>query len=306
MRPLKNTCQVAVIGGGVAGLAAARHTARLGKLVTLFEGSGLFGGLVATVGEVDFLPVPGTFSGQDLATALLGDARMAAVQIVEAHVSKIELGPSLTLTDAEHRTYHPESIIIATGASLRSLGIAREVEFTGRGVSHCATCDGGFFRAQDVVVAGGGDAAVHAALVLAKTSRRVIIVCRSKLKAKRDYIEKIAARENVDFIWDSEVEELLGEDGLSGVRVRNAKHGARTDIDCAGLFPFIGVVPNSGLVANSLRVASGCIQTDADFATSDRRVFAVGAVRLAYGGNLIQAMAEGVGAAEAVARLLSN
>jgi thioredoxin reductase (NADPH) len=306
MRPLKNSCQVAVIGGGIAGLAAARHAARLGALVTLFEGSGLYGGLVATVGEIDFLPVPGTFSGQDLATALLGDARLAAVQVVEAYVAKVELGPTLTLIDQEDRAYHPEAVIIASGASLRPLGIPREADLAGRGVSRCATCDGGFFRAQDVVVVGGGDAAIHEALVLAKTSRRVIIVCRSKLKAKRDYIERIAGRENVSFVWDSEVEEILGEGGVCGIRVRNVKHGAAQEIECAGLFPFIGVAPNTGFVPDELRAAGGCIQAGPDFATADRRVFVVGAARLAYGGNLIQAMAEGVGAAEAVARLVSN
>jgi thioredoxin reductase (NADPH) len=305
MRPLKNTCQVAVVGGGIAGLAAARHAARLGALVTLFEGSGLFGGLVATVGEIDFLPVPGKFSGQDLAIALLADARLAAVQVVESHVAAIDPGARLMLTDQEGKVYYPEAVIIASGASLRPLGVAREGDLTGRGVSRCATCDGGFFRGQDVVVVGGGDAAIHEALVLAKTSRRVIMVCRGKLKAKRDYIERLAARENVDFIWDSEVGDLLGEDGVSGVRLRNVTNGTKSDIECAGVFPFIGVAPSSSFVPESFRTIEGFIRTGADFATSDRRVFAVGAVRLDFGGNLVQAMAEGVGAAEEVARLLA-
>lgn len=304
MRPLKNMCEVAVIGGGLAGLAAARHAARLGRLVTLFEGSAMFGGLVATVGEVDGLPVPGKFSGQDLAIHLLEDARKAAVQIVESGVAKIELNGRLTLTDQENRTHHPEAIIVASGATLRRLGVPGEEEFIGRGLSHCATCDGGFFRGQDVVVVGGGDSAVQEALVLAKTSRRVIMVCRSPLKAKRDYIDKIAARENVTFAWDSEVSAILGDDGVSGVRLRNVKDGASSDIECAGLFPFIGATPNTQFVPESLRAATGHIKTSPGFATSDARVFAVGAVRADYGGNIVEAMAEGVGAAEAVARLV--
>ncbi len=197
MRPLKNLCEVAVIGGGLAGLSAARHAARLGRLVTLFESSGLFGGLVATVGEVDGVPVPGKFSGQDLAMHLLEDARKAGVRIVQSGVARMELERRLTLTDQENAVYHPEAIIVASGASLRKLGVPREEEFLGRGVSRCATCDGGFFRGQDVVVVGGGDGAVQEALVLAKTSRQVIMVCRSPLKAKRDYVDRIAARENV-------------------------------------------------------------------------------------------------------------
>ena len=304
MRALKNICEVAVIGGGLAGLSAARHAARLGRLVTLFEGSVLFGGLVATIGEVDGIPVPGKFSGQELAMHLLEDARKAAVRVVETGVAKIELDKRLTLTDQENTTYHPEAIVIASGASLRKLGIPREEAFLGRGLSRCATCDGGFFRGQDVVVVGGGDGAAQEALLLAKTSRGVIMVCRSSLRAKRDYIEKLAARENVRFIWDSEVSEILGDDGVCGVRLRNVKDSTSSDIDCKGLFPFIGVIPNTEFVPASLLTAAGHVKTSPNLATSDSRVFAAGAVRADYGGNVVQAMAEGVGAAEAVARLL--
>jgi thioredoxin reductase (NADPH) len=303
MRPLKNLCEIAVIGGGLAGLSAARHAARLGRLVTLFESSALWGGLVATVGEVDGVPVPGKFSGQDLALHVLEDARKAGVRIVQSGVTKVELERCLTLTDQERAVYSPEAIIVASGASLRQLGVPREEEFLGRGLSRCATCDGGFFRGQAVVVVGGGDGAVQEALVLAKTSRQVIMVCRSPLKAKRDYVDRIAARENVRFVWDSEVSAILGDQTVTGVRLRNVKDGTGTDIECAGLFPFVGETPNSGFLPTSLLTSSGHIKTSANLATADARVFAVGAVRADYGGNLVQAMAEGVGAAEGVGRL---
>ncbi len=128
-------CEVAVIGGGLAGLSAARHAARLGRLVTLFESSPMFGGLVATVDEVDGLPMPGKFSGQDLAIHLLQDARKVAVQVVESGIAKLELGTRLTLTDEQNHTYQPDAIIVASGASLRKLGVPGEDEFVGRGVS---------------------------------------------------------------------------------------------------------------------------------------------------------------------------
>jgi thioredoxin reductase (NADPH) len=304
MRPLKNVCEVAVIGGGLAGLSAARHASRLGRLVTLFEGGPLYGGLVATIGEVDGLPVPGKFSGQELAIHLLEDARKAAVQVVQAGVAKFDLNERLTLMDQEGKSHHPEAIIIASGAELRKLNVPGEEELIGRGVSRCATCDGGFFRGQDVVVVGGGDGAVQEALLLAKTSRRVIMVCRSPLRAKRDYIEKLVARENVNFIWESEITAILGKDGVSGVRLRNVKDGTSSDIECAGLFPFIGGVPNAQFVPAPLLTATGHVKTSPGLATTDSRVFAAGAVRADYGGNAVQAMAEGVGAAEAAARLL--
>jgi len=306
MRPLKNTCEVAVIGGGIAGLSAARHAARLGCLVTLFEVSGLYGGLIATIDEVEGLPVPGKVSGQALAMHLLESARKGGTHVLETGVASVELGPQLALTDQGGKAHHPEAVIVASGASLRKLGVAREEEFLGRGLSRCATCDGGFFRGQDVVVTGGGDAAVQEALLLAKTSRRVIMVCRSPLKAKREAIEKLAAAENVGFTWDSEVCAILGADGVTGVRLRNVKSGAHSEIECAGLFPFIGVAPNTGFVPAPLLTPTGHIQTNAGLATSDPRVLAVGAARAGYGGNIVQAMAEGVDAAEAVARQLSH
>lgn len=304
MRALKNTAEVVVIGGGLAGLSAAGHAARLGCLVTLFEGKAIFGGAVATIGEIDGIPIPGKFSGQDLAIHLLEDARKAAVQIVQTDVAKIEVGKRLLLIDRDNKSYSPEAIIIASGAAPRKLGVRGEEEFVGRGVSRCATCDGGFFRGQDVVVVGSGDGAVHEALVLAKTSRRVIMVCRSPLKAKRGYIDRIAARENVGFVWDSEVSAILGTDAVTGIRLRNLQDGTLSDIDCTGVFPFIGAAPNSGFAPAALLTATGYLKTSQELATADSRVFAVGAVRADYGGNLVQAMAEGVGAAEAAARLL--
>ena len=304
MRPLKNLCEVAVIGGGLAGLAAARHAARLGHLVTLFEGSGMFGGQVATTSEVDGLPLPGKYSGQDLAIHLLEDARKVSVNVVESPVSRLESGERLVLTDEDKRTYRPDVVIVASGASLRKLGVPREEDYVGRGLSHCATCDGSFYRNQDVVVVGGGDSAAQEALVLARTSRRVIMVCRSPLKAKRDYVEKLAARENLTFVWDSEVSEILGPDGVSGVRVRNVKDGKTSDIECMGLFAYIGVKPNTEFVPAALRMTTGHIRTGANYASTDRRILAVGAARENYGGNIVEALAEGVGAAESAARLL--
>jgi thioredoxin reductase (NADPH) len=304
MRPLKNFCQVAVIGGGLAGLSAARHVSRLGRLVTLFEASGLYGGQVATIDDVEGIPVPGRFSGQDLAIHLLEDVRKSSAVVVESGIASLQLESRLTLTDHAGKSYHPEAVIVASGVSWRKLGVPNEEEFLGRGVSHCATCDGGFFRGQDVVVVGGGDGAAQEALLLAKTSRRVIMVCRSPLRARPNYVDRLAGRENVSFVWDSEVSAILGKDGVAGVRVRNRIDGSSSEVECAGLFPFIGGTPNSSFVPSSMLAASGHIKTSDGLTTADARVFAVGAVRADYGGKVVQAMAEGVSAAEAAAQVL--
>ena len=301
-KPLKNLEEIVVVGGGMAGLAAARHAARLGRLVTLFEGSGLYGGQIATIGHVEGLLLPGDHSGQDLAMHLHEQAKKMGVRIVEAEVATLDAGPRLTLIDSEGGHYSPEAVIVASGAHLRSLGIPGEAGFAGRGVSRCATCDGGFYKDKHVVVIGGGDAAVHEALTLAGMVGHVTMVCRSPVKAKREQVNRLDARENVRFIWDSEVVEIIGDSKVTGVRLRSTRSGLEREILCDGVFPFIGVEPNAGFVPAKLRDESGHVPTGADLATPDPRIFAVGAVRAGFGGNLAEAMAEGVSAAEAAAR----
>lgn len=298
-------CEITVIGGGLAGLAAAHHAARLGRLVTLIEGSGIYGGLVATVDEVDGLGVPGHFTGQDIAIHLLEEARKIGVQVLETPVAAVDAGERLAITDDAGAVLHPAAIIIATGASLRKLGVPGEEDLAGRGVSRCATCDGGFFRGQDVAVIGSGDAAVTEALVLARTSGTVHMICRGPLKAKREYIDRLDAKANVRFHWECEVTAILGTDGVTGLGLRNLRSGAASELSCAGVFPFIGVTPNSDFLPQSLRDATGRVLSGPDMATADPRIFAAGAVRAGYGGNAVQAMAEGTSAAEAAVRLIS-
>jgi thioredoxin reductase (NADPH) len=297
-------CEIGVIGGGLAGLSAALHAARIGRLVTLFEASGIYGGLVATVDEVDGLGVPGHFTGQDVAIHLLEEARKLGVQVVEETVTGLDTGARLTLATDGGQTFHPEAVIVATGARLRKLGVPGEDALAGRGVSHCATCDGGFFRGGEVAVIGGGDAAVTEALVLTRTSGTVHVISRSPLRAKRIYADRLDARANVRFHWGCEVTAILGTDEVTGLALRDVASGETSELACAGVFPFIGVEPVAGFLSPALLGADGRVTTDAAFASADPRVFAVGAARAGYGGQAAQAMAEGIGAAEAAARLV--
>jgi thioredoxin reductase (NADPH) len=304
-RPLKNLSEVTVIGGGLAGLAAARHAARLGRLVTLFEGTGLYGGLVATIGELEGLPFPGHISGQDLAIPLLEDAKKVGVRIIEWPVEKLELGDKLALTDGSGEVHSPAAVIVASGGALKKLGVPGEEAFLGRGVSRCATCDGGFYIGKEVAVVGGGDGAIHEAMTLARTSSKVHMICRGPLKGKREYVDKIAARDNVVFHWDSEVAAIEGEALVTGLTLRDTRNGATRSLPVAGVFPFIGTEPANAFLPESLRLASGLMRTDESYASADKRIFAAGAIRAGYGGNGVQALAEGVGAAEGVAHMLA-
>lgn len=306
VRPLRNMAEVAVIGGGLAGLSAALHAARLGRLVTLFEGSGIYGGLVATVDEVDGLGIAGQHSGQGVAMNLLEQARKLGVQVVEWPVVRLDAGEQLVLVTGDGQDYHPEAVIVASGAKLRRLGVPGEEALAGRGVSRCATCDGGFFRGKDVAVIGGGDAAVTEALVLARTSRKVFMVCRSPLRAKPIYVNRLAARDNVEFVWDSEVTAVVGETGVTGLTLRNRRTAAPGELACSGVFPFIGAEPDAGFLPAALLAGSGHVRADPASLTSDPRIFAAGAVRLGYGGDAVQAMAEGVSAAQAAAKALAR
>ena len=304
MRPLKNLCDLAVIGGGMAGLTAARHAAQLGCAVTLFEGSGLFGGQVATLGHVDGTGAGPAPSGQDIAMSLLDQARKAQVRIVEAAVADLDTGKKLGLTDDSGSVHRPRAVIVASGASLRRLGVPGEAALAGRGVSRCATCDGGFFRGEDVVVVGGGDSALQEAQVLARTSRRVILVNRSPLRGQRHYVEALAKCENVSFVWDSEVSEIRGGTGVSGVVLRNTRSGETAELACSGVFAFIGVQPNTGFLPRALLTDDGHVAAGPDLLSRDPRVLAAGAVRAGHGGQVLQAMGEAVSAAQLVAARL--
>jgi thioredoxin reductase len=186
------------------------------------------------------------------------------------------------------------------------MGVPGEEKFLGRGVSRCASCDGGFYRGKDVAVIGGGDGAVHEALVLARTSATVHLICRSPIRAKREFADRLDARENVRFHWDSEVAEVLGDTKVSGLRLRDRRTGVESDLACEGVFPFIGVQPNSSFVPAELQEPGGHVTTRDTCRTADPRLFAVGALRADYGGQAVQAMAEGVTAAEAASAYLAK
>ncbi len=302
LRRRRDIWDVVVVGGGIAGLTAAWYAARRGLATALFESQPNCGGQVATVNVLDDWPSLGETSGVELAAALVDKLHGQAVEVSYQPVQRLVTGNALLRVEAEGHALRARRVIVASGARLRTLGLPQEEALRGKGVSQCAHCDGHFFRGQDVVVVGGGDAALQEALVLASGCRTVTVVARSRLRAKQGYVERAAGAMNIRFVWDTVVDAILGDGTVSGVRLRNVKSAALTELACAGVFPFIGVVPNSAFLPPSVRRdETGRVLTDERLRTSEPSVFAIGAVRAGYTGELVNAAGEAAAAVATIA-----
>ena len=290
---------IAVIGGGIAGLTAAHHAALAGVSVAHFIADGMPGGLVMNVGVLDGWPAAGVVGGAELAAGLLGRNEELGVSLLPSRIDKVE-GKTLSGPDG---TWRAKQVIVATGASLRTLDAPGAERLAGRGVSQCAWCDGGLYRDAEVVVAGGGDAALSEAIHLAEFARSVTIVTRGEMfRARRSYVSRVADDERFKLRWASEIVEVLGDKGVEGVRVRDNEAASEEVVACKGLFVFVGLSPNAGLLPTDVvRDEHGFVITDANFETGSPGVFAIGAVRSGYGGRLTQAVAEATSAAESAA-----
>ena len=309
LRRRRDIWDVVVVGGGIGGLTAAWYCARRGLPTALIEAEGMLGGQVATVNTIDDWPSAEEVSGVGLATAMNEKLANNAVEITHEPVHSVSVGADqgLVLVKTESRTFRTRRVIAAAGAKLRSLDVPGAEALRGKGVSQCAHCDGYFFKGQDVVVVGGGDSAIQEALVLAPLARSVTIVVRSKLKAKRAYIERAASAASVKFIWDSEVDAVLGNGTVSGVRLRNVKDQKTTELACTGVFPFIGVEPSTAFLPPSVRRDdSGRVITDDRMRTNEPALFAVGALRSGFSGELTGAAGEAALAAATIASDLAR
>ncbi len=293
---------IAVIGGGIAGLTAAHHAALADVSVAHFIEAGLPGGLVTNVGALDGWPSAGSVGGVELASGLVGQNEELGVSLVPSRIDAVEGGAVKTLRGPDG-TWRARQVIVASGAALRTLDVPGAARLAGRGVSQCAWCDGGLYRGAEVVVAGGGDAALSEAIHLGQFASAVTIVTRGdNFRARRRYVTRIADDERFRLRWASEIVEVVGGDGLEGVRVRDREAGSDEVIACSGLFVFVGLVPNAGLLGPEVtRDDGGFVVTDAHFETASPGVFAVGAVRAGYGGRLTNAVAEATSAAERAA-----
>lgn len=289
---------IAIVGGGPAGMTAALYAARAGKSVVLFEGE-MLGGQILPTRKIENYPALPDVDGYTFADGLTKQITALNTKIVYAAVTKIEKndeGFSL-LTSGE--AYTASAVILATGLKHRKLGLSGEDALIGRGVSFCATCDGMFFRRREVAVVGGGNTAVQDALVLAEYCSRVYLIHRrNELRAERNLAEQMKEKENIEFIGETVIEELQGEEALQSLTLRNVSTGAIEYLPVAALFEAIGQLPQNAAFADIVDLdEDGYFITDNACRTSCPGIFAAGDACRKNVRQLTTAVADGTVAA---------
>ncbi len=295
---------VIVIGGGPAGLSAALYAGRA-RLSTLVIEKKKEGGQIALTSEVENYPgcLEGE-SGPTLIDRMHKQVLHFGAEVVYDEIESVYLEGSKKQLKGKKDVYRGKTIIIATGASSRPIGCVGEKEYTGKGVSYCATCDGSFFEDFDIYVVGGGDTAVEEAMYLTKFGRSVTIIHRrDKLRAAKSIQDKAFKNEKIKFMWNTVVKELGGDGILSSMVVENVKTGELTTIEADeedmtfGLFVFIGYIPKTELFKDILTLENGYIVTDENMKTNIDGVFAAGDVRVKSLRQVVTAAADGAIAA---------
>jgi thioredoxin reductase (NADPH) len=246
---------IIIIGSGPAGYTAALYAGRARLRPLVFEGSVTSGGALMNTTDVENFPgFPDGILGPDLMDQLRKQAERFGAELVADDVTEVELEADPKIVRAGEDTYLARAVIIASGSSYRELGVPGEKQLSGHGVSWCATCDGFFFREQDIAVIGGGDSAMEEATFLTRFAKSVTVVHRrDSLRASKIMQDRAEANPKIKFAWDSEVAEVLGDDRVAGLRLRNIKTGEESTLPVTGMFVAIGHDPRSELFAGQLR-----------------------------------------------------
>lgn len=289
---------IVIIGGGPAGLAAGIYAARSGRNALLLESIYAGGQMTKTMNVENYPGFEQGIDGFSLATKLEKQALSFGLQIATDEVVGAELNGSVKRVHGVGKEYEAKTVIIATGASPRKLGLAREEELVGAGISYCATCDGAFFKNRSVAVVGGGDTAVADALYLARFVNKVYVVHRRDELRATEVLQKAAfAEEKIEFVLSSVPERILGEKQVTGLAVKN-KAGEERELSVEGIFVAVGVEPNTALFKDALTLdRGGYIVTDAHMRTSIKGVYAAGDVRNTPLRQIVTAVADGAVAA---------
>ena len=271
-----------ILGAGPGGMTAATYASRANMSVLMID-RGIYGGQMNNTAEIENYPGFPSILGPELAEKMHASSTQFGAEYAFGTVLHVEAqadGSWRVVTDMDE--YSANTVIVATGAAYKKLDVPGEEAFAGRGVSYCAVCDGAFFRGQHVIVVGGGDSAVEEATYLAGLADHVTIVHRrDKLRAQQILQDRAFANEKISFVWNSEVEEILGDDKkVTGVRVRNNQTEETSEIDAAGVFIYVGLLPVSDPVQDlGITDANGWIMTNDRMETSQPGIFAIGDVR---------------------------
>jgi len=291
--------EVIIIGGGPAGLTAGLYTSR-DRLNSLLIERGLVGGQIVDAQWVENYPgFPEGISGFELGQLIHQQATKYGLETVTAETTGVELQQEQKVVKTTKGNFSAKAVIIASGSERHKLGIPGEEEFTGKGVSYCATCDAAFFRQQPVAIVGGGDAAITEALHLAKFASRVIVIHRRhQLRASRILREKALAEPKIEFLWDTVVEEIVGKDKVKKLKLHQVVTGEKPTLEIAGIFVSIGLKPNTDYLKDILPLdATGHIGTNEKMETEIAGIFAAGDIRLHSARQAIAAAGDGATAA---------
>ena len=297
-----------VIGGGPGGYTAALYAARAGLQVAVLEKLSA-GGQMAETEQVDNYPgFPDGIDGFELAEKMQQQAERFGAETVLAEVLKVELSEKEKQIVTSEGTFYAKTVVLSTGAGPKLLGVPGEDMLTGRGVHYCAACDGMRYKGKTVAVVGGGNSAAADALSLSRIAKKVYVIHRrDTLRATKVYHQPLQQAENVEFLWNSTVTELLSDERLTGVTVKNVNTGEETQLLCDALFVSIGRKPASSLVAGQLAMdENGYIAANESTKTSLPGVFAVGDVRTKVLRQIVTAVADGAAAAHAAEEYLAQ
>ena len=295
---------ILIIGAGPAGMTAAIYGQRAGYRTLILE-EAVLGGQIANTPEVENYPAVGKISGVELGMNLYNQVLEQGAQVEFDGVVSAQLaGPLKTLTTQSGKVYTARAVIIANGAKRRKLGIPGEEAYAGRGVSYCATCDGGFFKGKSTVVVGGGNTALEDALYLANLCTQVhLIHRRDTFRGGKVLVDAVLARENIQVHYDTVPVEVVSADGqkVSGLTVRNVKTGAQELLEAQGVFVAVGLAPDNQLFAGQIELdPAGYIAAGGDCKTNLEGVFAAGDTRTKTVRQIVTAAGDGaVAAAEA-------
>lgn len=286
---------VIIIGGGPGGYTAALYAARA-NLSTLVLEKMSPGGQMATTDIVENYPgfVEG-INGLELGMQMKEGAERFGVKTKMAEVKSVDLESNPKLVHTRKATFEAKTVILATGAFPRELGLPNERELRGRGISYCATCDGAFYKGKTVVIVGGGNTAVADAIFLAKICEKVYLVHRrDELRASKTYMAALEKTENIEFIWSSEVAEVEADQFVTGVKVKSRKDGSIREVACDGVFVAIGNIPNTELFKAQVELdEAGYVLADETTQTNIPGVYAVGDMRKKPLRQIVTAVADG-------------